>query len=185
GHWQGRTRAIEDSLSDALHEQLTQRFVDRRTSALMKGLRDKEEMTAEIAEDGAIHVENHFVGRLKGFRFSPETQAEGIHGKAARSAAAQVLSRELGMRARRVAAAKPDAFKLSRTARVLWRDEEIAAFEPSDDPLKPQVVLLADEHLAGPDREKVQARLEAWRDEIIADRLRPLVEIAKAEDVSG
>ena len=28
-HWQERTRAIEDSLSDALHEQLTQRFVDR------------------------------------------------------------------------------------------------------------------------------------------------------------
>ncbi|MCC7254076.1 helicase-related protein [Hyphomicrobium sp.] len=184
-HWQGRTRAIEDSLSDALHEQLTQRFVDRRTSALMKGLRDKEELQAEIGEDGAIHVESHFVGRLRGFRFSPETQAEGIHGKAARSAAAHVLSRELGMRARRVAAAKSDAFKLSRTARVLWRDEEIATFEPSDDPLKPQVALLADEHLSGPDREKVQARLEAWRDEIIAERLKPLVEIAKAEDVTG
>jgi len=184
-HWQGRTRAIEDSLSDALHEQLTQRFVDRRTSALMKGLRDKEELSAEIAEDGAITVENHFVGRLRGFRFSPETQAEGIHGKAARSAAAQVLSRELGMRARRVAAAKVDAFRLTRTARLLWRDEEIAEFQPADDPLKPQVVLLADEHLSGPDREKVQARLEAWRDEIIAERLKPLVEIAKAEDVTG
>ncbi len=184
-HWQGRTRAIEDSLSDALHEQLTQRFVDRRTSALMKGLRDKEELSAEIAEDGAIHVENHFVGRLRGFRFSPETQAEGIHGKAARSAAAHVLSRELGMRARRVAAAKADAFKLSRTARVLWRDEEIAEFQAADDPLKPQVVLLADEHLSGPDREKVQARLETWRDEIISERLKPLVEIAKAEDVTG
>ena len=184
-HWQGRTRAIEDSLSDALHEQLTQRFVDRRTSALMKGLRDKEELSAEIAEDGAITVENHFVGRLSGFRFSPETQAEGIHGKAARSAAAHVLSRELGMRARRVAAAKADAFRLSRSGRVLWRDEEIAEFQPADDPLKPQVALLADEHLSGPDREKIQARLEAWRDEVIAERLKPLVEIARAEDVTG
>ncbi|MGE0025069.1 MAG: helicase-related protein, partial [Hyphomicrobium sp.] len=185
GHWQARTRTIEDALSDALHEQLTQRFVDRRTSALMKGLRDKEEMSAEIAEDGSIHVENHFVGRLRGFLFTPETQAEGIHGKAARSAAAHVLSRELGMRARRVAAAKADAFRLTRSGRVLWRDEEIGLFEPTDDPLKPQVTLLADEHLAGPDREKVQARLEAWRDEIIAERLKPLVEIAKAEDVTG
>src|SRR5690606_18675763 len=140
-HWQARTREIEDKLSDALHEQLTQRFVDLRTSALMKGMRDKDELTAEIAADGAINVENHFVGRLRGFRFSPETQAEGIHGKAARSAAAHVLSRELGMRARRVAAAKIDAFKLTRTARVLWRDEEIAEFQPADDPLKPQVVL--------------------------------------------
>ena len=184
-HWQGRTRAIEDSLSDALHEQLTQRFVDRRTSALMKGLRDKEELTAEIAEDGAISVESHYVGRLQGFRFSPETQSDGVHGKAARHAAAQVLSRELGMRARRVAAAKADAFKLSRAGRVLWRDEEIATLEPAEDPLKPQVSILADEHLTAPDREKVQARLETWRDEIIAERLKPLVDIAKAEDVSG
>lgn len=185
GHWQSRTREIEDSLSDALHECLTQRFVDRRTSALMKGLRDKEELTAEIGEDGAISVESHYVGRLRGFRFSPETQAEDVHGKAARHAAAQVLSRELGMRARRVAAAKADAFKLTRNGRVLWRDEEIAIFERSDDPLKPQVQVLADEHLAAQDRDKVQARIEAWRDEIIADRLKPLVEIAKAEDVTG
>ena len=184
-HWQGRTREIEDALSDALHTCLTQRFVDSRTSALMKGLRDKEELTAEIGEDGAIRVENHYVGRLAGFRFSPETQAEGIHGRATRNAAAQVLSRELAMRARRVAAAKSDAFRLTRAGRVLWRDEEIGKFEAADDPLKPQVTIVADEHLSGPDREKVQARLEAWRDEIIAERLKPLVEIAKAEDVTG
>ena len=184
-HWQGRTRAIEDSLSDALHECLTQRFVDRRTSALMRGLRDKEELTAEIADDGAIRVENHYVGSLKGFRFSPETQADGIHGKAARHAAAQVLSRELAMRARRVGAAKADAFKLTRSGRVLWRDEEIARLEPSDNPLRPNVLLLADEHLSGPDKDRVQARLDAWIGEIAADKLKPLVELAKAEDITG
>ncbi|HRN87831.1 helicase-related protein [Hyphomicrobium sp.] len=184
-HWQGRTREIEDALSDALHTCLTQRFVDSRTSALMKGLRDKEELTADIGEDGAIRVENHYVGRLTGFRFSPETQADGIHGRATRNAAAQVLSRELAMRARRVAAAKSDAFRLTRGGRVLWRDEEIAKFEAADDPLKPLVAIIADEHLSAPDREKVQTRLEAWRDEIIAERLKPLVDIAKAEDVAG
>jgi ATP-dependent RNA helicase SUPV3L1/SUV3 len=30
-HWREKTRDIEDRLSDALHERLTQRFVDRRT----------------------------------------------------------------------------------------------------------------------------------------------------------
>lgn len=184
-HWQGRTRAIEDSLSDALHECLTQRFVDRRTSALMKGLRDKEELTAEVAEDGSIQVESHFVGRLRGFRFTPETQAEGVNGKAARHAAAQVVSRELDMRVRRVVAAKADAFKLSRNGRVLWRDEEIAQLEAAEDPLKPQIQLLVDEHMSAPDKEKVQARLETWRDDLIAERLKPLVDIGKAEDVTG
>ena len=186
-HWQERTRAIEDSLSDALHEQLTQRFIDKRTSALMKGLRDKDEMSADIAADGAIMVENHYVGRLKGFRFSPDANAEaqGIHGKTARNAAAHVLVKEFTMRARRVASAKTDAFKLTRHGRVLWRDEEIARLEPGEDPLKPQVVLLADENLTGPDKERVQQRLDTWIGEIIGERLKPLIELSTAEDLSG
>lgn len=186
-HWQERTRAIEDTLSDALHEQLTQRFIDKRTSALMKGLRDKDEMSADIAADGAIMVENHYVGRLKGFRFSPDANAEaqGIHGKTARNAAAHVLVGEFAMRARRVASAKTDAFKLTRHGRVLWRDEEIARLEPGEDPLKPQVVLLADDNLTGPDKERVQSRLDAWMGEIIAERLKPLIELSTAEDLSG
>ena len=185
-HWQERTRAIEDSLSDALHEQLTMRFVDRRTSALMKGMRDKQELAAEIGSDGAIKVEDHFVGRLSGFRFQPEMQGDGtIHGKAARQAAAQVVTKELAMRARRVAAAKADAFKLTRRGRILWREEEIARLEASDNLLEPKVVLLTDEHLVGPDRDKVQTALDTWLKETIAERLKPLIELAEAEDVAG
>ena len=184
-HWQGRTREIEDRLSDALHECLTQRFVDRRTSALMKGMRDKDDMAVEIAADGSVQVEKHFVGRLKGFQFTPDPNAEGIHGKAARNAASHVLAKELGMRARRVAAAKADAFKLGRGGHILWRDEEIARLEKGDDVLKPLVVVLSDEHLSGPDKEKVQERLDAWITDVVAERLKPLVELSKADDVSG
>ncbi len=184
-HWQERTRAIEDSLSDALHERLTQRFVDARTSALMKSMRDNEELTADISDDGEVKVENHSIGRLKGFQFWPDTSAEGDNGKAARHAAQVVVVRELGMRARRVAAAKTDAFKLSRTARILWRDDEIGYLEASADPLKPTVILVADDHMAASDKEKVQTRLDAWIGEIIGERLKPLVELAKAEDITG
>jgi len=184
-HWQMRTREIEDALSDAMHERLTQRFVDKRTSALMKGMRDKEELSAEIGEDGSVSVEDHYVGRLKGFRFAPETHSESLDGKATRHAAAQVLSRELSMRARRVAAAKPEAFKLTRNGMVLWKDEEIGRVEAGEDPLRPSVTLLCDEHLSQPDKEKVQARLDRWIEEIIAERLKPLKDLSAAEDVSG
>ena len=184
-HWQGRAREIEDKLSDALHECLTQRFVDKKTSALMRGMRDKDELSADIGDDGSVHVESHFVGRLKGFRFTPETQSDNLQGKAARHAAAQVVSRELGMRSRRVAAAKTDAFKLTRDGRILWREDEIARLEPADDPLKPTVTLLCDEHLSGPDKEKVQGRLDTWVGEIVGERLKPLVELTTAEDVTG
>ena len=185
GHWQGRTREIEDALSDAMHERLTQRFVDKRTSALMKGMRDKEELTADIKSDGSVSVEDHYVGRLIGFRFSPETHAGSLDGKAARFAAAQVLNSELSMRARRVAAAKAEAFKFTRDGTVLWNGEAIGQLEAGEDPLKPAVKLLCDEHLSQPDKDKVQARLDRWVEEVVGERLKPLVELATAEDVTG
>jgi ATP-dependent RNA helicase SUPV3L1/SUV3 len=184
-HWQERTRAIEDALSDALHDRLTQRFVDRRTSALMRGLKEKDELYAEIGEDGRVEVEKHYVGRLKGFRFFPDTEGEGIHGKATRNAATHVVGKELAMRVRRVVAAKSDAFKLTRRGAIMWRDEEIGRLEPGEDPLKPTVVVICDEYLPAPEKEKVQERLNAWITESIGERLKPLVEIAAAPDVSG
>ena len=186
-HWQARTRQVEDALSDALHEQLTQRFIDQRTSTLMRRLRDEEELTAEIGDDGSVHVEKHFVGRLNGFRFAPDTTPDNsVNGKAARNASAQVLAKELAMRARRVASAKSDAFKLDRQgARILWRGEEIGKLERTEDPLKPSVSVLCDEHLTVPDRDKVQARLAEWVNETIEERLKPLMEMSRAEDVTG
>lgn len=184
-HWQERTRAVEDSLSDALHECLTQRFVDRRTSALMKGMRDKDELTADIAEDGAITVESHFVGRLKGFCFTLDAAGDGIHERATRQAAMQVVTRELGMRARRVAAGQNDAFKLTRAGAIVWRDDEIAKLERSEDPLQPGLTLLADENMSEADREKVQARLKTWLDDMIGEKLKPLVDMSKTGDLQG
>lgn len=184
-HWQGRTREIEDTLSDAMHERLTQRFVDKRTSALMKGMRDKDELTAEIAEDGSIHVEKHFVGRIQGFRYTPDAKGEGIHGKAARHAAAQVLGGEITMRCRRVVAAKTEDIKLRPDGHVIWRDEEIGCAEAGDDLLVPVVRVLSDEHMSAPDREKVQARLNTWIKELVALRLKPLVDLDAAEEVTG
>ncbi|MEM7748525.1 MAG: helicase-related protein [Pseudomonadota bacterium] len=184
-HWQEKARKIEDNLSDALHERLTQRFVDKKTSALMKGLKDKENLNADISDSGEIKVEDHYVGRLEGFRFVPDTQADGIHGKASRHAAAQVLSRELSMRARRVAAAKNDAFTLSRKGKVIWREAEIASLVAAEDPLKPQVSLIADEHLQGNDRDKVDERVRTWVAETVGERLKPLADMSQADDVTG
>jgi ATP-dependent RNA helicase SUPV3L1/SUV3 len=185
GHWQGRTRAIEDTLSDALHERLTQRFVDRRTSVLMRRLRDKEEMAAEIGEDGRILVENHYVGRLDGFRFTPDTSGDGIHGRAARHAAASVLSRELALRADALASAPDTAIALKPNGRLAWAGAEIAELERGDTALKPRLKLYADEHLAGPERERVQKRLEAWLAAELDAKLKPLIALSAAADVSG
>ena len=185
GHWQGRTRAIEDTLSDALHERLTQRFVDRRTSVLMRRLRDKEEMVADIGEDGRMLVENHYVGRLDGFRFTPNSSGDGIHGRAARHAAATVLARELALRADALASAPDAAIALEPNGRIVWAGAEIAELERGDTALKPRLRLYADEHLASAERERVQKRLEAWLASELDAKLKPLIALGEASDISG
>ncbi len=184
-HWQERTRAIEDTLSDALHEGLMQRFVDRRTSVLMRRLRDKETLEAEIGDDGAIVVESHCVGHLSGFRFTPESSADSVQGKAARHAAAHVLESELAARAAQLSADDDAHLTLSAGGRVMWRSAEIGRLERGETALKPTVRLTADEHLSGPDRERVQKRLDDWLVRILRGRLGPLVSLGEAEDVTG
>lgn len=184
-HWQERTRAIEDKLSDALHERLTKRFVDRRTSVLMKRLRDKDALNAEIEADGSVYVERHFVGRVDGLHFTPDTRAAGIHGKAARHAAARVMAEELSERAQRLIAADDSAFELNRAGEIVWEGAAIARLEPGELALRPGLSIIADEHLTGPDKERIERRLNDWLTAVIGERLKPLDELSRAEDVSG
>jgi ATP-dependent RNA helicase SUPV3L1/SUV3 len=184
-HWQSKTREIEDKLSDALHEQLTQRFVDKRTSVLMKSMRDKDSLFAEIEKDGRVVVEKHYVGKLEGFAFTPDAAAAGVHGKAARNAAAKVLVHELAARADRLAAAPDTAFTLTREGQLVWEHQEIGRLSASDDSLKPNFTLFSDEHLAAIDKDNISKRIETWIDHHIEVRLKPLLEISKAEDISG
>ena len=71
-HWQGVARQVEDKLSDALHERLAQRFIDRRTSVLMRRLRENAMLEAEITASGDVTVEGQHVGHLHGFHFVPD-----------------------------------------------------------------------------------------------------------------
>jgi len=113
GHWQEVTRAVEDRLSDALHEQLTQRFIDRRTSVLMKHLRDDDAMDLVLDDSGGVVIGGEAVGKLDGFRFAPDPRAEGIHGRTLRAAALRGLEGEFVSRARRLSEADDKAFSLS------------------------------------------------------------------------
>lgn len=184
-HWQRRTRAIEDTLSDALHERLAQRFVDRRTSVLMRRLRDKEEMMAEISDDGQILVENHYVGRLDGFCFTPDASSDGIDGKAARHAAVQVLGTELANRTAALVAAPDETIALDPHGRIVWQGSGIARLERGETALKPRIHLFVDEHLSPPDRERIAARLDAWLAAHLDAKLKPLIALSEAQDLTG
>ncbi|MCW5760418.1 MAG: phosphonate-binding protein, partial [Phenylobacterium sp.] len=157
--WQGRTRNLEDRLSDTLHEKLMARFVDRRTSALMRGLRVREEMLAGVAADGTVTVEGHYVGRLTGVSFEPAQGGSVLEEKALRAAAQLAVGPEIVRRLGRLAAEADAAFALDPDGAILWNGE-VAGVLAGGEPFRPRVRLLGE---LGPDstRQRAQQRLEA------------------------
>ncbi|HXF86993.1 MAG TPA: helicase-related protein [Xanthobacteraceae bacterium] len=184
-HWQAVTRAVEDKLSDALHERLTERFVDRRTSVLMRRLRENTTLDTEIKKTGEVVTEGHVIGRLEGFRFTADATAEGSEAKALQAAARSALAGEIDARARRLSQAPDREFVLSMDGAVRWSGEVVAKLAAAEDVLRPRLRIVADEQLTGAPRDAVQTRLDLWLKTHIERLLGPLFELALAEDVTG
>ncbi|ACS42445.1 helicase-related protein [Methylorubrum extorquens] len=184
-HWQGETRRVEDRLSDALHERLASRFVDRRTSVLMRRLREKTMLEAEITSGGDVTVEGQHVGRLHGFQFVPDPQAEGHEAKTLRSAADKALAGEIEARADRFASAADASLVLSHDGIIRWTGDPVAKLTPGDKLFEPGIRLIADDSLSGAAREKVETRLAAWLRAHVVRLLGPLMEIETAADLTG
>jgi ATP-dependent RNA helicase SUPV3L1/SUV3 len=184
-HWQGVTRAVEDKLSDALHERLIERFVDRRTSVLMRRLRENTMLETEISKSGEVVVEGHPIGRLDGFQFAVDPAAAGPDAKALRAAAQKALAGEIDARAGRVQAAPDEHFVLAGDGAIRWMGEPVGKLIAGDEVLRPRVRIVADEHLTGASREAVQARLDLWVKTHLEKLLGPLFALAAAEDVTG
>src|ERR1700722_2432603 len=158
--WQGRARDLEDRLSDTLHQSLMQRFVDRRTSALLRSLNQRARpILGGIDGDGAVTVEGHLVGRLAGFHFEPERGATALENRALRGAVERVVAPEVARRLGALASEDDEAFALAPGGVVDWRGEaagEIIGGEP----FAPRVRLIG-EFGAEPQRERAARRLEA------------------------
>jgi ATP-dependent RNA helicase SUPV3L1/SUV3 len=184
-HWQGVTRAVEDKLSDALHERLTERFVDRRTSVLMRRLRENEMLEPEINKTGDVVVEGHVIGRLDGFVFAPDTSSGGSEAKALQNAAQKALAGEIDARAAKLGTAPDEQLVLASDGAIRWTGAAIGKLVAGDDVMRPRVRIVADEQLTGAPRDVVQARLELWLKNHIEKLLGPLFVLSAAEDVTG
>jgi len=184
-HWQGVARGVEDKLSDALHERLTERFIDRRTSVLMRRLRENAQLEPEMSKTGEVVVEGHTIGRLDGFVFVADASSGGSEAKALQNAAQKALASEIATRAARLAEAPDDQFVLAADGTVRWAGAAVGKLVAGEEALRPRVRVIADEHLSGAPREAVEARLNAWVKTHIEKLLGPLFELAASTEISG
>ncbi len=192
-HWQDRARTVEDRLSDALHERLTQRFVDRRTQILLKSLQDGGPLGA-VEADGVVMIEGQEVGRIEGLvpvLGGQKTENGEIERRAVNAAARRVIGPELARRVKALIAADDKAFLLDDRGQILWREagetsdqpafSPVGRLRPGATPLAPRLEALVSDQLSGDAREAVRRRLSVWLDNYLAGLTAPLRDLQAAE----
>ncbi len=173
-HWQERARAVEDRLSDALHDRLTQRFVDRRSAVLMRTLGGTGHSFGSVQVDGEVVIDGHSVGRLDGFRFVPDPTENDAEVRLLHTAAQRTLGAEITARVGRLRADQPTAFALDGTGQILWGGNPVARLVPGHSVTAPRLVLADNDLLEGSARIGVEERLGAWLNMHLEQTLAPL-----------
>jgi ATP-dependent RNA helicase SUPV3L1/SUV3 len=179
--WAERTREVEARLSDALHERLTQRFVDRRTAVLVRdiGARGSDALPVTVAADGEVSVGPEPIGHLAGFEFRVDPSAKLADKRLLLAAAERRLGDELDRRARELVEAADQMFDLiveeGGGLAVAWQGHVLGRLAPGRSLLEPAVrTARALDRLSAPSRAALRSRLERWLETQIDRHLRPL-----------
>ena len=193
--WAEQAREVEDRLSDALHEGLTRRFVDRRSAILLRAIEQGGELLAGIRANGEVVVEGQEVGKLEGFRFVPDEQASGQDYRAVMTAARNALKPEIRRRLRQMLNAEAKQFRLNDEGTILYQQDAtnplpgvpVAKIRKGDSLLKPGVELVDSDVLDGQDRDAVAGKVREWLATHVATVLEPLtaLEAQEGEGVDG
>jgi len=184
-HWRGVTRAIEDRLSDALHERLTQRFVDRRTSVLLRRLKQKEALLAEVNENGEVNVEGEFIGKLEGFRFRQDKDTTAEEAKTIKSASLQALLPHFNLKADKFYNAPDTEIDFTDQGGLMWGDQAIGKMIAGDDIMHPKVVAFVDNEAGTEVLGKVERRLQHFVDRKVSVLFEPLLNLQKDGEITG
>jgi ATP-dependent RNA helicase SUPV3L1/SUV3 len=161
-HWQEITRAVEERLSDALHERLTARFVDRRVTLVLGGKGAPLEVEA-----GEVRVGGLRVGRVRDWSFEPEVRT-----------AVAAIRRRLRTDAigwlQALAEVDDEEIALDEQGRVSFAGAVLAHVEAGPSILEPKVVVHRLDLLEGGERERVRTRLDRWRYALVEHLFAPL-----------
>jgi ATP-dependent RNA helicase SUPV3L1/SUV3 len=189
-----RARALEEKLSDALHDALRQRFVDKRTSMLLrKGASDIGLMPVEIGADRHVLVDGEDIGTLHGFAFRVDPTAKAGDRKLLLAAAERHLAAHLRQKARDIGMADDSEFALAADGEgkpaIFWKGELLGALSKGRTLMQPAFVPVRGvAGLEGDALRDITKRAEGWIEAQLTKAMGGIVslrELAQQADVDG
>ncbi len=165
GGWQARTHALEDRLSDALHERLVQRFVD--TKAKRRGRAKPVEPAGARSLAGELAAKAQALGLV-----APGAQSDRGQGD-------QRSARWLES----VIEAPHERFRLEADARIFVEGKLVARLIRGADRWRPEIALGGEADTAGGGvRLRLGRRLLAFARDLVAELRAPIDVVAAASE---
>ncbi len=183
--WQERARVIEDRLSDALHDRLIQRFVDRRASVLNRKPDLAGDALGGLRPNGEVVLEGHVIGHVEGFQFRAHEAADARESRALSATAERLVAPALPDLVRRLETAEDAALSLTAEGKILWDRAELAQLSKGAAIWNPGLRIARGLLTDAACFARVEARLRVWLDQYLAKRFRPLFALRDRAFESG
>ncbi|WP_236646570.1 helicase-related protein [Aristophania vespae] len=143
-YWQDRSHDVENKLSDALHERLTARFVNKRAAMLMKRnfTNNKTDFLYEITDQNRIIVEGHEIAYIKGFSIELDPLTSKAEKPILLKTARRALLQEIPRQIRRFLDEDESSITIEKDNIITWNGSAIARLTRGDTYFSPELVLL-------------------------------------------
>ena len=181
-YWVKRTKLLEDKLSDRLHEELTKTFIDKRASALARGLKQDMTFETKIIEDDKVMINNQFIGKLKGLKLELDLKDGTLDTdiKSLKKASRQNIGPELDKRINQII--KTQLIEIKDDFKIYWNNFSIAKLLPGKDYLKPELTLIVDDIIEPSSRKKLNEYIQKWINEKINLVLKNLIDLKNLKE---
>ena len=178
-YWVQLTKSIEDKLSDKLHQELTNSFIDKKISILSRGLKQDLVLDTKIDKNDKILINGQFVGNLKGLKFLIALTSKTLDTdvKSIKKAARKGVGEELEKRVSSII--DNEKIVLDENCNIIWRDNAIARLKKGNNYLSPEIEILADDALNDLSKSKLETFLKKWVDMYIKEVLGDLLNLNK------
>ena len=178
-YWVQLTKGIEDKLSDKLHKELTNSFIDKKVSILSRSLKQDLVLDTKIDEDDKILINNQFVGELKGLKFIVALTSKTLDTdiKSIKKAARKGVGKELEKRISLIIENKE--ILLDEECKIIWKNNVIARLKKGNNYLNPEIEILADDALGDLSKSRLEIFLKNWVDTFIKENLEDLLNLNK------
>ena len=161
-YWIQLTKNIEDNLSEKLHKELTNSFIDKKISILSRSLKQDYDLKTEVNLENKVLINDQHIGELKALKFIVEFTSKTLDTdiKSIKKAARKGIQGALLNRVKIIMEKKEIYFE--KDNKIYWKKNPIAKIKKGADYLNPKVDVISDDALPLEKKEELNTFLNNW-----------------------